>query len=106
MVWNGFDIRPLPPAAALSSTNQITGPVNVTLMVAGADVAGGPTGLPVSEIVYCSVCAPVRPGPASRSKVPAPAWMSVIVQPVQLVGGDRREGVARQRSRGRPSRGR
>ena len=42
MVWNGADMRPLPPPAAVSSTNQITGPLMVRLMLVGADVAVGP----------------------------------------------------------------
>ena len=63
----------------VSSTNQITGPVTVTVAVAGALVAV--PGQPLSATVYVKVQLPVTPAGGSKSTVPVDALVMVTVPP-------------------------
>src|SRR3954467_6781692 len=77
-VLNGLNSVPLPLAAPLAGlTNQITGPVTVTVMVAGLLVAAGP-GLPLSLIVNKRVQVPANPGGGSKSKLPPPLTFEIV----------------------------
>ncbi len=82
-VWNGFDRVPSPPAAAESSTNQMTGLVaTFTVAVTVAEHADG-VGNPSSQMVYPNVTAPVYPG--GGVIVNAPVALSTFTTPPEGV---------------------